>query len=113
LLEAFAASVPVVASAVGGTPELVEEGVSGYLVPAGDAGKLAEAVRRALAGDEHLRELGFHGRQRVLECFSFRAQVERYLALFAEVCKPVRPGAPAPAAIVPPPPVEAEPTCKP
>jgi glycosyltransferase involved in cell wall biosynthesis len=112
LLEAFAAGVPVVATAVGGTPELVEDGVSGYLVPPGDPGKLADGIRQALTGDEHPRELGFQGRQRVLEEFSFRAQAERYQALFAELC-----GAPAPSAepdLVPSPSllVETEPLCE-
>ncbi len=89
LLEAFAGGVPVVATAVGGTPELVEDGASGYLVPPRDDAKLAEGIAKALASEEHLRELGARGRQRVEEDFSFRAQVARYLALFEELCGPL------------------------
>lgn len=54
VLEAMAARVPVVATAVGGTPEVVEEGVTGLLAPAEDAAALAAAMVR-LAGDEALR----------------------------------------------------------
>jgi glycosyltransferase involved in cell wall biosynthesis len=86
VLEAFAAGVPVVASAVGGTPEVVEDRVSGYLVPPGDVEVLATAIGSALASDERLRDMGFQGRQRVLEHFSFRAQAQRYLALLTKLC---------------------------
>jgi glycosyltransferase involved in cell wall biosynthesis len=82
VLEACAAGVPVVATAVGGTPEVIEDGVSGLLVPPGNPDALADRIGEALASEERLRELGFQGRQRVLERFSFAAQAERYLALF-------------------------------
>ena len=82
ILEACAASVPVVATDVGGTPEIIEDGVSGLLVPAGDSERLAERMLEALESEEDLRELGFQGRQRVLESFSFPAQVSGYLELF-------------------------------
>src|SRR5262249_49175743 len=54
VIEALFASVPVVATAVGGVPEIVETGRSGLLVAPGDAQALAEAAA-ALARDEHLR----------------------------------------------------------
>jgi len=55
VLEAMAWGRPVVASRVGGLPELVEDGVSGRLVTAGEAGELAEALR-SLIGDREARE---------------------------------------------------------
>jgi glycosyltransferase involved in cell wall biosynthesis len=55
LVEALAVGTPVIATRVGGVPEIVEDGVSGLLVPPGDADALAGAVRRYL-GDEVLRE---------------------------------------------------------
>ena len=98
ILEACAASVPVVATDVGGTAEIIEDGVSGLLVPAGDSETLAARMLEALECEENLREFGFQGRQRVLESFSFPAQVSGYLELFdrilpaeAEVPAPIAP----------------------
>ncbi len=54
-LEAFACRVPVVATAAGGVPEVVEDGVTGLLAPAGDAAALASCVMR-MTGDEILRK---------------------------------------------------------
>ena len=69
LLEAMAMELPVVASAVSGIPELVENGSNGLLVAPGDARALAEALTR-LIDDERLRErLGRAGRRAVLESF--------------------------------------------
>jgi glycosyltransferase involved in cell wall biosynthesis len=85
VLESFAAGVPVVATAVGGTPEVVDDGVSGYLVPPGDADALAVRIREALASEVRLRDMGLHGRQRVVEQFSFDAQARRYRRLFRDL----------------------------
>ncbi len=85
VLEAFASGVPVVATAVGGTPELVEDKVSGYLVPAGDADALAARILDALSSEDNLREMGLRGRQRVLEHFTFERQAQRYLELLGEL----------------------------
>ena len=52
VVEALAAGAPVLATAVGGVPEVVRDGVNGLLVPAGDADALAEAIRRFFADDE-------------------------------------------------------------
>jgi glycosyltransferase involved in cell wall biosynthesis len=82
VLEAFASSVPVVATAVGGTPEAVEDGVSGYLVPPGDASALAGRIGEAISSTERLREMGFQGRQRVFEQFTFPSQAGHYRELF-------------------------------
>jgi glycosyltransferase involved in cell wall biosynthesis len=85
VLEAFAAGVPVVATAVGGTPELIEEGKSGYLVPPGDPAALARRIRDVLAAEAGGRRLGRRGRERVLRQFTFAAQAERYQGLFEEL----------------------------
>jgi glycosyltransferase involved in cell wall biosynthesis len=86
VLESCAAGVAVVATAVGGTPEIIEDGVSGLLVPPGDPDALATRILDALESEDRLRELGFQGRQRVLESFSFSSQAEGYLALFESLC---------------------------
>ena len=82
VLEAFAASVPVVATAVGGTPEVVEDGVSGYLVPAGDPDALARRILDVLRDEERRKAMGVNARRRVEEHFTFHAQSVRYEHLF-------------------------------
>ena len=85
LMEAAACEVPVVATAVGGVPDLVEDGRTGLLVPPGDAASLAQALEKLL-GDSALRaHLGATARQRAEERFSVRGQVDRLLALWSEV----------------------------
>lgn len=85
VLEAFASGVPVVATAVGGTPEVVEDRVSGYLIPPGDADALAGRILDALSSQENLREMGLRGRECVLERFTFERQAQRYLELLDEL----------------------------
>ncbi|MCI0456894.1 MAG: glycosyltransferase, partial [Gemmataceae bacterium] len=85
VLEAAAARVPVVATAVGGTPEVIEEGVSGFLVPPGDPASLARRIRDVLDSETRRREMGQHGRQRVVAQFSFAAQGLAYRRLFLEL----------------------------
>ncbi|HCE46507.1 MAG TPA: hypothetical protein DET40_23425 [Lentisphaeria bacterium] len=68
-MEAMAMGIPVIASSVGGTCEIIEDRVSGLLIPPADAGALAEAIEK-LCEDRRLREsLGEKGRQRILEKF--------------------------------------------
>jgi len=85
VLEAFAAGIPVVATAVGGTPELVRDGESGVLVPPGDAKRLREAIQ-TLLDDAALRErLGRGGYAVLLERHSMSAMVDATEALLARV----------------------------
>jgi glycosyltransferase involved in cell wall biosynthesis len=65
LIEASAASRPIVATAVGGVPSVVEDGVTGRLVPPGDPAALAAGIREALADAEQARRWGAAGRARV------------------------------------------------
>jgi glycosyltransferase involved in cell wall biosynthesis len=85
VLEGMAASVPVVATAVGGTPEVIEEGVSGYLVPPGDAVTLAQRIGELLRSDSKRAELGRLGRERVRRHFSFEAQSRHYRTFFEDL----------------------------
>lgn len=81
LMEAMAAGRPVIASRLSGVPELVEDGVSGLLVPPGDVGALAAAVGR-LAGDPPLAaRLAREGRARVLREFRLEVTVAELRAL--------------------------------
>ncbi len=86
ILEAHAAGVPVVATAVGGTPEVLDEGATGFLVPSGSPSALAAPIVR-LASDASLRErMGTATRDRVREQFSFSAQATNYRQLFDTLC---------------------------
>jgi glycosyltransferase involved in cell wall biosynthesis len=85
ILEAFAAGVPVVATAVGGTPEVVADAVSGYLVPTGEPAELARRIVQVVRCEETRRALGDAGRERVRRQFTFDVQGARYRELFAEL----------------------------
>jgi glycosyltransferase involved in cell wall biosynthesis len=85
LLEAMAAGRPVVATPVGGTPELVVDGETGLLVPPRDPEALAAALRRVLDDRELADRLGEAGRRRVSERFSLEAMTRRVLELYDEV----------------------------
>ena len=84
LLEAMAARVPIVATAVGGVPEVLEEGRAGALVPPGDAGALAAAIARLLADADAARSLVTAGAARV-DGLTWAKAAERHLALYREV----------------------------
>jgi glycosyltransferase involved in cell wall biosynthesis len=85
LMEAAAAGRPVVATRVGGVPEVVAEGRSGILVPPRDPDALAEALAALLADPARARGYGEFARQRARERFGIELQVERTLALWNEL----------------------------
>ena len=85
LMEAAACGVPAVATAVGGVPELIEEGVTGFLTTPGDAGGLADALERLLRDPELAARMGVAARRRAEERFSIRRQVDCLLELWTEV----------------------------
>jgi glycosyltransferase involved in cell wall biosynthesis len=92
VLEAMACGLPVVATAVGGNPEVVEDGVTGHLVPACQPHALAFALLSLICEPERARAFGLAGRLRVERRFSLRALLEGFDALYA-AC---RAGAPTP-----------------
>lgn len=81
LMEAMAAGRPVVASALSGIPELVEDGASGLLVDPGDAAGIAAAVERLLADPALARRMGERGRETVERGFRLDRTVADLLAL--------------------------------
>jgi glycogen synthase len=83
-LEAMACGTPVVASAVGGILEVVEDGHTGLLVPPGNPDDLAAALRRLLDDRELARALGEAGRRRVEERFSWASVAERTAQVYAD-----------------------------
>jgi glycosyltransferase involved in cell wall biosynthesis len=70
LIEAAAMAIPVVASHLGASPELVQDGVTGHLVPPRDPSALAEAIGRLLAEPDRTREMGEAGYRRALRLFN-------------------------------------------
>jgi glycosyltransferase involved in cell wall biosynthesis len=88
VLEAMAARVPVVATAVGGTPEVVADGVTGWLVPPGNVALLAQRIGELLADDGKRRRLGDAARQRIEKEFTFRQMAQQYQDLFERLGRP-------------------------
>jgi glycosyltransferase involved in cell wall biosynthesis len=84
-LEAGAAGVPVVATAVGGNPEVVIDRGTGLLVPPGDPESLAVGVLELLVQPELARVFGDAAREHMRDQFSFDRQAQAYEALFAEL----------------------------
>jgi len=84
-LEASAACVPVVATAVGGTPEVVRDKYTGYLVPPGNPQAMALRISTLLEDQELRSVMGFAGREWVRKAFSFQTQAADYIALFEEL----------------------------
>ncbi|MCF6290727.1 MAG: glycosyltransferase [Desulfobacterales bacterium] len=84
IIEAMATGLPVVATPIGGIPELVDEGRTGLLVKPNDPQALADALSRLLM-DQHLRvEMGRRARERVLAHHSLNSMVRRTEAVFLE-----------------------------
>jgi glycosyltransferase involved in cell wall biosynthesis len=83
--EALLAGRPVVATAAGGVPELVRDGVDGRVVPVGDAGALAAAVAALLDEPAAAARMAASGARRVREEFSVEAMVRRTEALYREL----------------------------
>jgi glycogen synthase len=83
-LEAMACGTPVVASRVGGIPEVVVDGETGWLVPPGDPAALAEALRVSLADPTRARRMGEAGRRRVEAHFSWDRIAEHTLAVYRD-----------------------------
>ena len=82
ILEAMASGLPVVATHVGGNPEIVESGVTGMLVPHSDPISMAEAIRNYVANPVKVNNHGLAGRQRTVKRFSMNAMITGYLKTY-------------------------------
>jgi N-acetyl-alpha-D-glucosaminyl L-malate synthase BshA len=90
-LEAMAAGVPVIASAAGGLPEVVESGVSGYLLPVGDVAAMAEAGIEVLRDPARWHEMSQAARQIAVERFSVNRVVAQYESYYKKILMPPAP----------------------
>jgi glycosyltransferase involved in cell wall biosynthesis len=86
ILEAMFFGCPSVATRVGGIPEVMEDGRSGRLAPAGAAAALAAAAQELLDQPDRRRELGRAAQQRARERFTAGVIVPQYEALYRRVC---------------------------
>lgn len=85
LLEAMAAGRPIVATDVGGNPEVVEDGKTGLVVPVRDPGALARAIVWMIEHPDRAREMGERGRERVRAEFGVEAMVRGYDRIYGEL----------------------------
>ncbi|PLX63024.1 TIGR03088 family PEP-CTERM/XrtA system glycosyltransferase [Sedimenticola selenatireducens] len=85
LLEAMSSGLPVIATAVGGNPELVVDGKTGTLIPAADSQALANALAHYLWNRELLKTHGTAARERIEERFSITAMVEQYIGVYDQM----------------------------
>jgi len=84
IMEAFAMNRPVISTYIAGIPELVENAVSGWLIPAGDVGLLADAMQEAVgASPARLMEMGERGRRRAFERHSTGVEAAKLKKLYA------------------------------
>lgn len=85
ILEGMRASLPVIASDVGGVSEQVEDGVTGFLVPRDESAEITTAVERLLSDGELRRRMGLEGRAHYEEKFSYDQMLEKTLGVYRGV----------------------------
>jgi glycosyltransferase involved in cell wall biosynthesis len=85
VFEAMYYSRPVVATRAGGVPEIVEDNVTGILVPMDDANAIAHAVESLLAAPECARQMGTKGRERVLHYFPIKKSARKVESIYEEL----------------------------
>jgi sugar transferase (PEP-CTERM/EpsH1 system associated) len=87
LLEAMSTGLPVIAMRVGGNPEIVEDGRSGWLLPPRDVGGLAHRLKQLAGSPETRQRLGSAGRQRVCERFRLAHMLANYQDLYQQLAE--------------------------
>jgi glycosyltransferase involved in cell wall biosynthesis len=101
LLEAMACGRPSVATAVGGTPEVIEDARSGYLVTSGDDATAAERILSLLDHPERAREMGEAARRRVEERFSAQRMVDQMVRMYDHLLEASKTPGESPASAAP------------
>ena len=87
ILEAMAAHVPVIATKVGGIPEIVDHGLTGILVPPEDADSLSKAIKYLMENPEIRRRMGEAGRKKVENNFGFEMNIRETEKIYLDVLK--------------------------
>jgi phosphatidylinositol alpha-1,6-mannosyltransferase len=86
-LEAMALAKPVIGGAHGGAPEVVQDGVTGYLVQHGDAAQLATSIETLLANPEMAQQMGARGRRRIDAEYHFKVFAKSLKRILREQCE--------------------------
>lgn len=87
VVEGMIAGKPVVATNGGGVPEIVQDGVTGWLVPMGESAPMAEAILKLLRDPEQAAQMGAAGRQRVIDHFNIQLTARRVEAVYDRMFK--------------------------
>jgi phosphatidyl-myo-inositol dimannoside synthase len=86
-LEAMARSKPVIGGAHGGAPEVIRDGVTGYVVQHGDTVQLATSIDALLSNPELARQMGVRGRERIDKEFRFSVFAKAFRKILRELCE--------------------------
>ena len=92
VLEAMASGTPVIASRLGGLTEVVQDGVTGFLVEPGNLAELRDRLAQLLGDPALAAQLGRNARDLVIDRFTWRACADRCLAAYAELLSPANHG---------------------
>jgi len=90
IAEGMACSKPVVATNGGGVPEIVEDGVTGLLVPMNDADSMANAICQLLSDPDKANQMGLQGRQRVEKHFAIQSTAHKVESIYANLLREKR-----------------------
>lgn len=85
LLEAMAAMVPVIATKVGAVPKLIEDGMSGILIPPKDSQAISNAIMEVLSDKQSSLKMARKGFERVRDNYSSKQMAEKYMAIYKEL----------------------------
>lgn len=86
-IEAISMGVPAIVTNVGGNPEIISDGVEGFLVNVGDANAIAQKIIYLYQNQHQLENMQIKARQKAVACFGFDRMIDNYLQLFRKVCK--------------------------
>jgi glycosyltransferase involved in cell wall biosynthesis len=86
IVEGMASGKPVIATNGGGVPEIVEDGVTGLLVPMNDAEKLADAIRRLLTDPHEAQQMGLRGLEHVRRHFTIQQTARKVERVYEKLC---------------------------